>query len=251
MSRRDTIIIAVLVNAGLLAILFMMAINTNDDKVTEQADINKTLTQAQIPLVQEPIPVKAVALNQEAGADEVDNVLRDMSSGSNMQSDMVDDIIDPNSSFSQPQQTVQPIPGDEAKPVKDSSDKYVEITVKRGDALEKIARANGTTVDAIKKANNITSERLNIGQVLRIPVSSAAKKNNDTPKPAATTAAKAQDNKPVAQGDAPQYYTIKSGDNPWKIAKQFKVKYEDILKLNDLDEEKARNLKIGDKIRVK
>ena len=226
MSRRDTIIIAVLINAGLLAILFMMAINTNDDKVTEQADINKTLTQVQIPPSQDPVPVKAIALAQDASNDEVDSVLKDMSSGNDVQSDMVDDIVDPNSPLSSPQQPVQTAPSDQEKIVKDASDKsekYVEITVKRGDALEKIARANGTTVEAIKKANNINSEKLNIGQVLKVPVSSnAPKKSIDTPKPAATIAAKPQENKTVAQGDAPQYYTIKSGDNPWKIAKQFK-----------------------------
>jgi peptidoglycan endopeptidase LytF len=47
------------------------------------------------------------------------------------------------------------------------------------------------------------------------------------------------------------YYVVKSGDSPWKIAKQFNVKPEDILQLNHLDEEKARNLKIGDRIRIK
>ena len=44
---------------------------------------------------------------------------------------------------------------------------------------------------------------------------------------------------------------MKKGDNPWKIAKQFNVRFEDLLKMNNLDEERARNMKIGDKIRVK
>lgn len=47
------------------------------------------------------------------------------------------------------------------------------------------------------------------------------------------------------------YYIVKGGDNPWKIAKQFQVNFDDILRLNNLDEEKARNMKIGDRIRVK
>ena len=48
-----------------------------------------------------------------------------------------------------------------------------------------------------------------------------------------------------------QYYVIKSGDSPWKVAKKLGIKYEDLLKLNNLTEEKAKNLKIGQKIRIK
>lgn len=46
---------------------------------------------------------------------------------------------------------------------------YIEYTVQSGDSLWLIARKYGTTVDAIKNLNGLTSDRLNIGQVLRIP----------------------------------------------------------------------------------
>lgn len=46
---------------------------------------------------------------------------------------------------------------------------YIEYTVQSGDSLWLIARRYGTTVDAIKNLNGLTSDRLNIGQVLRIP----------------------------------------------------------------------------------
>lgn len=42
-------------------------------------------------------------------------------------------------------------------------------TVKSGDTLYSIARSNNVTVDAIKRANNLTSNLLNIGQKLIIP----------------------------------------------------------------------------------
>lgn len=48
-----------------------------------------------------------------------------------------------------------------------------------------------------------------------------------------------------------EYYVIKSGDNPWKIARRFNMDFEELLALNSLDEEKARNLKIGQKIRIR
>jgi LysM repeat protein len=49
----------------------------------------------------------------------------------------------------------------------------------------------------------------------------------------------------------PQYYIVKEGDNPWKIAKKFNIKFEELLERNNLDEEKARNLKVGQKLRIK
>lgn len=43
-------------------------------------------------------------------------------------------------------------------------------TVKKGDSLSKIAKAHGTTVNAIAKLNGITNvNRINVGQVLTLP----------------------------------------------------------------------------------
>jgi LysM repeat protein len=50
---------------------------------------------------------------------------------------------------------------------------------------------------------------------------------------------------------AEEWYTMKSGDNPWKVAKTQKIKFDDLLKLNGLNEERARNLKPGDQIRIR
>lgn len=47
---------------------------------------------------------------------------------------------------------------------------YITYTVKSGDTLWKLARTYGTTVDAIKNLNGLTSDMLSIGQKLRIPV---------------------------------------------------------------------------------
>lgn len=46
---------------------------------------------------------------------------------------------------------------------------YIEYTVRSGDTLWLLSRRYNTTVDAIKKANGLTSDLLNIGQVLKIP----------------------------------------------------------------------------------
>ena len=47
-----------------------------------------------------------------------------------------------------------------------SKNSYV---VKPGDSLGKIAKSHGTTVNAIKAANNLTTDRINVKQVLKIP----------------------------------------------------------------------------------
>ena len=46
---------------------------------------------------------------------------------------------------------------------------YFEYTVRSGDTLWLLSRRYGTTVDAIKALNGLTSNTLNIGQVLKIP----------------------------------------------------------------------------------
>lgn len=49
------------------------------------------------------------------------------------------------------------------------SPSYFEYTVKSGDTLWLLSRRYGTTVDEIKRLNGLSSDMLNIGQVLRIP----------------------------------------------------------------------------------
>lgn len=46
---------------------------------------------------------------------------------------------------------------------------FFQYTVRSGDTLWLLARRFGTTVDAIKQLNGLTSDMLNIGQVLKIP----------------------------------------------------------------------------------
>ncbi|MEI8365936.1 MAG: LysM peptidoglycan-binding domain-containing protein [Parachlamydiaceae bacterium] len=260
MSRRDTIIIALLVNASLLALLFMLAVNSDDEVVIDQPDMVKSLVEnREMPPTAPrtvPIALSATHLN-----DEVDSFLNDLAKEDRSQPLVIDEegyvVLTP-----EPPTPLRPMVA-ETQPVTTTYDKtqYVEITVKRGDALEKIARSNGTTIDAIKKANHLTSANLSIGQVLRVPVSQTQLqpqiKNSSPIAEASPQQPPIPQPKPVPQQAAAtpqstvQYYIVKKGDNPWKIAKQFNVKFEDLLKMNNLDEARARNMKIGDKIRVK
>ena len=222
MSRRDIIIAAVLVNTGLLAILFMMALHSDKPLDVESKEINEAVVVQSQP---QEILIEASASPQPR--DELDQMLKDYPLTAAVSPPIVLEETSPAARVKTPN------PNNERN--------TVEVTVKRGDYLEKIAKANGTTIEAIMKANKLSSERLDIGQVLKIPL---------TQKVAEITATKKNIPQTNATNSNTQYYTLKSGDNPWKVAKEFHVKFDDLLKLNSLDEEKAKGLKPGDVLRV-
>lgn len=239
MSRRDTIIIAVLLNAGVLAILFMLAVNDNDEI--------QSLSMPAIPIVKTaPSRVEntQIALAKppaedfiDINIDEVDAFNSDDSEVPLEQYNFVE-----NDSNEIKKSVVKSSTPPAAKV--NNQEVYVEVTVKRGDSLDKLARNNGTTIEAIKKANHLKSDMLNIGQILQIPISkvSVAKVSPTQPADAKKTA---------SDTESQTYYILKTGDSPWKIARQNNMNVDELLRLNHLDEDKARNLKVGDKIRIK
>lgn len=92
----------------------------------------------------------------------------------------------------------------------------ITYTVIKGDSLYKIAIRYDTTVDAIKNANNLTSNSLSIGQKLTIPSTSRYKT-----------------------------YIVKAGDSLYQISKNNNTTVENIKKLNNLT---SNNLSIGQKL---
>lgn len=240
MSRRDVIIIAVLLNAAVLSFLFFTA-----TRPEEEATFQPSMQQ---PVVIEPIPTPMLEPRQDilavesAPRDEIDNVIKPyLSQEPQMASIPQEIVLQPQS-----QPEVMAVPSNQLVVTAETTPQYREVTVKRGDVLEKLARANGTSVKEIKRINNLTTDRISVGQVLKVPPRSP---NDPTHNDSTRVVAQKQESAPVAT--AAQYYTIKAGDNLWKIAKQNSVKLDDLLRLNNLTEEKARNLKIGDKIRVR
>lgn len=255
MSRRDTIIIAVLLNTGLLAILFVMAINPVDDKMLDQRDLNHAFAEVQAPPAP---PQKPLMIAHESSGDEVDNVLKDFAATMSHEAlthsgSQSEDIEREVLAMTSPPLPASPsaIPlSVEQKAVKSQTAEpqtnYVEVAVKRGDILGRIAQANGSSVNAIKRMNHLTSDKLKVGQVLKIPVDG---QNGQTQAKVAVSETPSKLSPKTDDGFA-RYYTVESGDNPWKIAKKFNVSVADLLRINDLDESKARNLKPGDRVRV-
>ena len=82
-------------------------------------------------------------------------------------------------------------------------------TVQKGDSLYAIANKYNTTVDALKKANNLTSNILSIGGVLKIPTALETETTGIT-------------------------YTVKSGDSLYSIAREYNTTVDAIKNLNNL-----------------
>ncbi len=118
-------------------------------------------------------------------------------------------------------------------------------TVKAGDTASKIANAHGISLVALRNANNMTAaqaNKLKVGQKLVIPAGGkpvVAKGGKSLPKVSKVTSAAA----PVATDGT---YTVKAGDSPDIIARNFKVKVDDLLKVNNISD--PRRLQIGQKL---
>ena len=91
--------------------------------------------------------------------------------------------------------------------------------VKKGDSLWSIASKNNTTVDNIKKLNNLSSNNLSVGQVLKL--SYDAKKED------------------IKESNI---YTVKKGDSLWLIANKYGTTIDELKNANNL---KSNTLSIG------
>jgi LysM repeat protein len=110
------------------------------------------------------------------------------------------------------------------------------VTVKAGDSLSKIAQDNDTSIAALRSANNLSSDNLKLGQVLKLgknapQVSTSSNK---------TTTAKTP--------SLPASIKVQKGDNLSKIAKQYGLSIESIRKLNNL---KSDDLALGQSLKLK
>lgn len=91
--------------------------------------------------------------------------------------------------------------------------------VKKGDSLWSIASKNNTTVDNIKKLNNLSSNNLSIEQVLKLSYDAEKEDIKES-----------------------NIYTVKKGDSLWLIANKYGTTVDELKNANDL---KSNTLSIG------
>lgn len=93
-------------------------------------------------------------------------------------------------------------------------------TVQKGDSLWVIANKYGITTEELKSYNNLTSNLLSIGQVLKIPQGKTSTEN---------------------------IYIVKKGDSLWTIANRYNTTVEKIKVLNNLT---SNLLSIGQQLKI-
>lgn len=86
-----------------------------------------------------------------------------------------------------------------------------EYRVRKGDSLWRIAQRFSTTTGAIQSANGLQTTRLQIGQVLKVPTGTSSGTSGTV-----------------------QTYRVRSGDNPYLIARRHKMELSDFLRVNSL-----------------
>ena len=90
---------------------------------------------------------------------------------------------------------------------------YINYTVKSGDSLYSIASKNDLTVQELKNYNNLTSNVLQIGQILKIPVVST-------------------EEVPIGKYSE---YVVKSGDSLYSIGRKYGYTPQQLIDYNNLD----------------
>lgn len=203
MRKKETLIVAVLVNAGLLMILFATATKTPKSSPNK----NELVVEKVEKIEKKVMPAPTL---ENLAVQEIE----------------LDDLL------------FQEEPFEEEVVVQNEEPSCSSITVKQGDVLEKIARANQTSVQAIVDLNQLKSTQLSVGQVLKMPIKSAQE---------------LQEIKEIKELKEIQeeFYVVKEGDNPWLIASKNKVKLSELLRLNHLDDRSSKRLKPGDRLRIR
>lgn len=105
-------------------------------------------------------------------------------------------------------------------------------TVKKGDNIWRISKKFNVTVEEIKKANNLNSNKLQVGMKLEIPTKNMDKKVS----------------KSKTKNESPEFHIVKKGDNLYRIAKKYNISVEELKNLNNLT---GNSLKVGQKLIVK
>lgn len=143
-------------------------------------------------------------------------------------------------------------------------------TVRSGDTMTRISSSLGVAIPDLEKVNGLASNAvLQVGQVLKVPekaitqaaagVAAGAGKVAESAaklpgaiaaavKPAQSVESNATDASVPAPTGPVTEYTVVKGDNPWKIAKKFKISQDELMKANGITDPKK--IQIGQQLKI-
>ena len=104
-------------------------------------------------------------------------------------------------------------------------------TVQAGDTLWGIANTHDTTVNNLKQINDLTSDTIYVGQVLKLKQQSTTQ----------------QESQP-SQSNSSDFYTVKAGDSLWKIAMGNDLTVSHLKQMNNLT---TNTIYVGQQLRIK
>lgn len=105
-------------------------------------------------------------------------------------------------------------------------------TVQSGDTLWGIANTHDTTVNNLKQINDLTSDTIYVGQVLKLTQQSTTQQASSKP----------------SQSNSSDFYTVKAGDSLWKIAMGNDLTVDHLKQMNNLT---TNTIYVGQQLRIK
>lgn len=105
-------------------------------------------------------------------------------------------------------------------------------TVQSGDTLWGIANTHDTTVNNLKQINDLTSDTIYVGQVLKLKQQSTTQQESFQP----------------SQSNSSDFYTVKAGDSLWKIAMGNDLTVSHLKQMNNLT---TNTIYVGQQLRIK
>ena len=123
-----------------------------------------------------------------------------------------------------------------------SSSILVRHKVNKGESLKGIARRYKTTVKDIMEYNDLSTRKVTVGQVLRVPARGYAKKAKA--EKASKSKSLKNENKADCAPDMIVTYKAKKGDTIASIARQYGVKVSEIRKMNKIKNNKLKENQI-------
>ena len=105
-------------------------------------------------------------------------------------------------------------------------------TVQSGDTLWGIANTHDTTVNNLKQINDLTSDTIYVGQVLKLKQRSTTQQESSQP----------------SQSNSSDFYTVKAGDSLWKIAMGNDLTVSHLKQMNNLT---TNTIYVDQQLRIK
>lgn len=100
----------------------------------------------------------------------------------------------------------------------------INYKVVSGDSLYSIAKKYNTSVDELKRINNLSSNLLNVGQILKMPTTNNGEQINNY-----------------------KIYKVVSGDSLYSIARKYNTTVDELKKINNLS---SNLLSIGQSLKI-